>query len=45
MVVVFSDNSDSVGAMVCLKMAQAYTNRNVKIRVKVSAKTSKKFQF
>ena len=34
MVVVFSDNSDNFEALVCQKMAQAYTNRNVKIRVK-----------
>ena len=44
MVVVFSDNSDSFGAMVCRKMAQAYTNRNVKIRVQVfSQKHPKKY--
>ena len=34
MVVVFLDNSDRFGAMVCRQMAQAYTHRNVKIHAK-----------
>ena len=42
MVVVFSDNSDILGAKVCRKMPQAYTNRNVKIRVKVFRKNTQK---
>ena len=42
MVVFFSDTSDSSRAMVCRKMAQAYTNRNVKIRVHVFRENTQK---